>query len=233
MATLSERGRRPRTVRPIGNASQRKVERIIEAAQRLFVTSGFGETTMEAIALEANVGKATVYAHFGSKIDLFAAMIRLESQENFAALSSATPGSVQDDLLHFGCVTLDLLLAPSSVAYLRSIASESRRWPELGQIFFETGPEHLMRHLADYLQSADVAGTLRIPDARLASCQFFGLLVGDLHLRSLVGLSIDLPEEPRDRVVRAAVEAFLKIYAPVATTVPAKTPRAARKAARR
>lgn len=43
---------------------------IVDAAHRLFVERGYGATTMEAIAAEANVAVQTVYATFGSKVEI-------------------------------------------------------------------------------------------------------------------------------------------------------------------
>lgn len=42
-------------------------ERILSSARRLFVDHGYGRTTIEAIAKEAEVAPQTVYAAFGSK----------------------------------------------------------------------------------------------------------------------------------------------------------------------
>lgn len=44
--------------------------RIIEAAQRLFVTRGFSTVTMDQIAREAGVAYQTVYAVFGTKLNV-------------------------------------------------------------------------------------------------------------------------------------------------------------------
>ena len=43
--------------------SEQKRRQILEAAARLFLRDGFEATTMDAIAHEADVSKATVYAH--------------------------------------------------------------------------------------------------------------------------------------------------------------------------
>lgn len=45
-------------------------ERIAEAARRLFATTGYGSTSMEAIAAEAGVGVRTVYSAFGVKREI-------------------------------------------------------------------------------------------------------------------------------------------------------------------
>ncbi len=49
-------------------------ERIAEAARRLFASTGYGSTSMEAIAAEAGVAVRTVYAAFGTKRDILSAI---------------------------------------------------------------------------------------------------------------------------------------------------------------
>ncbi|QIK81692.1 helix-turn-helix transcriptional regulator [Lysobacter sp. HDW10] len=48
---------------------------ILRAAKRLFSEAGFDRTGMDAIAPEANVSKATIYAKFGNKERLFKATL--------------------------------------------------------------------------------------------------------------------------------------------------------------
>jgi AcrR family transcriptional regulator len=43
---------------------------ILDGARKLFTSQGFGETSVEAIALEAGVAKGAVYHHFSSKEEI-------------------------------------------------------------------------------------------------------------------------------------------------------------------
>lgn len=62
-----------------------KRELIIEAAVQVFSTKGYHNTRMEEIALEAGVGKGTIYEYFSSKLHLFQEMmeesVRIYSQK--------------------------------------------------------------------------------------------------------------------------------------------------------
>jgi AcrR family transcriptional regulator len=51
-------------------------ERILEAAFRLFAESGYSGVSMQRIASEASITKATLYHHFQHKEDLFVEMMR-------------------------------------------------------------------------------------------------------------------------------------------------------------
>ncbi len=73
-----------------------KVESILAAATRTFLAGGFGAVSMDTIAREAGVSKATVYAHFAGKEDLFGAMVGRVCErhfETFGAASSTPPMS--------------------------------------------------------------------------------------------------------------------------------------------
>ncbi|KAF4409686.1 MULTISPECIES: TetR/AcrR family transcriptional regulator [Streptomyces] len=58
------RRRRPPVARPTD-------EELIEAACSVFGEAGYHETTMDAVAARAGTSKPTLYAHFGSKEDLY------------------------------------------------------------------------------------------------------------------------------------------------------------------
>src|ERR1700692_4440775 len=64
-----------------------KAETILAAAERAFLASGFGAVTMDRIAREAGVSKATVYAHFTGKEALFGAVIAHVSERRFGGFS--------------------------------------------------------------------------------------------------------------------------------------------------
>lgn len=57
-----------------------KKERILMAAEKLFARFGIRKTTMGEIAKEARMGKSTIYYYFNSKEDVFAEVIRRDSQ---------------------------------------------------------------------------------------------------------------------------------------------------------
>jgi AcrR family transcriptional regulator len=61
------------TVRAERQAQTR--QRILEAAERLFLERGFGGTSLEDVASEAGFSKGAVYSNFAGKNDLFFAIV--------------------------------------------------------------------------------------------------------------------------------------------------------------
>ena len=109
----------------------------------LFTSQGFGATSMDAIARTANVSKATLYAHFSGKEELFAAIVSHSCQAQSRMLS--TPGAedleLKEALTEIGHNFLSLILSPPAVAIFRVVVGETARFPIWGRIFFESGPD--------------------------------------------------------------------------------------------
>src|SRR5579863_431095 len=95
-----------------------KAESILAAAQRVFVVSGFGAASMDAIAREAGASKATVYAYFASKEELFGAVVAREGERYFRGFSAREldPGDVETSLTEIAQRFLQLVLSPDAIA---------------------------------------------------------------------------------------------------------------------
>src|SRR5208283_4896808 len=155
-----------------------KAESILAAAKRSFLAAGFGAVSMDTIAREARVSKATVYAHFAGKEELFGAVIGRECERHFAGFSAGEldPRDVRASLTVLGRSFLDLLLSPDAIALHRLILAEVARFPVLGEVFWQAGPERNLHQIETFLKSAAAAGALALSDTRLAAEQFVGLV---------------------------------------------------------
>ncbi len=63
------------TLDPRTESDSPKRHAVLDAAATLFMAQGYGAVSMDSIAREAGVSKATLYAHFTSKDRLFATII--------------------------------------------------------------------------------------------------------------------------------------------------------------
>lgn len=190
-----------------------KREAVVLAAAEVFLECGYGAASMDAIAARANVSKATIYAYFPSKDVLFGAVIRERCETHFAEIAAQAldQSDPETGLRAFARNVLDLLLTPESVAAFRVVMAECPRFPELGRIFYESGPVTGMGVLAEHLRKWTMRGQLAVDDPLLAADQFMSMVRGDLHLRRLLGV-----EDGRDieETITRAVEVFLRAYRP-------------------
>jgi len=186
---------------------------VLKAALRLFLEQGFGATSMDAIAREAGVSKATLYAHVKSKEELFAAITATCAEQLLAAHTAFEHESdIRAALLRFGREHVALLLSPEGAAMYRIVIAEAPRFPELGQAFYEHGPAIRLRALVEYLQKADAAGVLSVDNASLAAGEFVGMLGGTVHLRTMLGHADEISAAEQATLVEHAVDTFLRSY---------------------
>jgi len=193
-----------------------KLELILPAAGRLFRTHGYGATTMDAVAREADVSKATLYVYFSGKRELFAAVIEAEGDRNSRALIAGEAGQedMRQKLLRFGRAILALLLAPETVGAYRMVTAEARQFPDIANVFYERGPARLLARLEEFFANAMRSGKLRSAHPRRAAEQFIGLIRGDLQLRAMLALDDDLSNLHQDEVIRSGVDTFYRAYKP-------------------
>ncbi len=198
------------------SALAKKETAILEAAKRSFLARGYGEASMDAIAREAGVSKATVYAHFASKEELFGAVIAGECERRFAAFSARelSPAEPALSLAVLGRRFLDLILSPEAIALHRIILGEVSRFPVLGDVFWRAGPERNLLQIEAFMKRAQSAGTLFCGEPRRAAEEFAALARGELQLRRLLGLESGIEEGALEEAVAAAVAVFLRAYGP-------------------
>ena len=191
-----------------------KAESILAAAKRSFLGAGFGAVSMDAIAREAGVSKATVYAHFAGKEELFGAVIERECERYFArfSVSELDPCDVRASLMVLGRRFLELLLSPDALALHRIILAEVTRFPVLGEVFWRAGPERERAQIEAFLKRAIASGTLTPADTRLAAEQFVALIRGDVQLRHLLRLDADADRRGIGAAVDDAVATFLRAF---------------------
>ncbi|WP_054693779.1 TetR/AcrR family transcriptional regulator [Syntrophomonas palmitatica] len=67
---------------------KKKREAILDAAARVFSGKGYHNARMEEIAVEAGIGKGTIYEYFSSKLQLFQAMMERSLQVYYETMES-------------------------------------------------------------------------------------------------------------------------------------------------
>jgi TetR/AcrR family transcriptional repressor of mexJK operon len=210
--TITEPNSDPRD--DAGVAASPKRDAIVGAAIGLFLESGYGAVSMDAIAAAAGVSKRTVYSHFENKETLFGAVMgHLCSAMGGPTLDDGVPdGPPAQVLTDFGRKFLNIVSSPQALALYRVVTAEAPRLPELGEVFYEAGPRRFIDLMAAYLTEQDRKGTLRVAEPARAAAQFMAMIKDPLHLRLSLGVG-PLPDQAElERAVASAVAVFLRGY---------------------
>ena len=192
----------------------RKFDQVLDGARSIFMRDGFEGASVDDIARAAGVSKATLYSYFPDKRLLFSEVARIEcNRQAEEALEVIGIGAPIEVVLHEAASRIvRFFLSDFGQQVFRICVSESYRFPELGQRFYNSGPALVRERMCTVLAPYVEKGILEIDDMDLAANQFGELCKSDLFVRCLCGVECNLTEENIERVVNGAVEMFLARY---------------------
>lgn len=196
--------------------SSAKRAAILDAAQSCFLEHGYAKTSMDMVASTATVSKATIYAHFQSKDELFGAIICRRCDDHAEGLGAVTLAETTDGRAALTIMArhlLTMLMTPEVIGIYRMVISEAARHPDLAKIYYESGPLRGKTRLAEILDTLNARGVLSIDNSWQAIDQFVGMLRAECFHRTLLGLPAD-DRASFDATITGAVDVMLRAYGP-------------------
>lgn len=193
----------------------RKFDQVLDGAHKIFMRDGFERASVDDIAREAGVSKATIYAYFPDKQLLFLEVARRECHRQTEAAEAMVEGNVpvRTALTIAAERIVAFQLSDFGQRMFRIVVGEGERFPGLGRQFYDFGPglihERLVHHLRCYVD----CGELMIEDFDLAADQFAQLCKTTIHEKLMFGMADAITPELAHRSVRGAVDMFLARYA--------------------
>jgi AcrR family transcriptional regulator len=129
--------------------SAKSVDKVLDAAQRLISEGAFHSATVEALAEEAGISRATVFNRFGSKLGVLEALVERcfagpEMQAIYDALELEDPVAALEAMVEPSCALWEargfiveqlyaiVVLEPGAAALIDEIEADQRR-PGLGE----------------------------------------------------------------------------------------------------
>ena len=182
----------------------------------MIVAKGYEGASVDDIAREAGISKATMYRYFPDKTALFRAVMSRECtrQAGAAVELGDCCRPVETILTDFAARHLAFILSDFAIDAFRTAVAESARFPALARDFFERRMNTSRVALREFMAAAHARGELVVDDPDVAALRFLALCKADLFFNRLFGVRGPLSAEEVDEHARAAVEAFLKIYRP-------------------
>lgn len=193
----------------------RRRQAILEVAKDIFFQEGYAAASMSAIAARVGGSKGTLYNYFRSKEELFAAVMNDVCGRQANDLLDHMPELGDDPhaaLTEIGVGLCTLILSPDVMAISRLVVAESERFPELGHVFYETGPRQGELRLQAHFERAIAQGHLRPGDTMRLARRFKNLCLGDLFDRRMWGIIPRPDAETLKSSVEEAVFIFLCAY---------------------
>lgn len=192
----------------------RKYDQVVAGARKVFMAEGFEGASVDLIAREAGVSKATLYSYFPDKRILFVEVAKEECarQADRALQVDRTDLPVREMLHHMAHSMMEFLTSDFAQRIFRICVAESDRFPELGQEFYMSGPQLMEDRLSAYFSLAVERGELKIDDVRFAAQQFEALMKADVFVKMVFNIVTTPDAGQIDRVIAGAIDTFLARY---------------------
>ncbi len=196
---------------PTSSRGHRRKAKILSAATKLFLSVGYGETSIDAIVEKSGGSKATLYSYYPTKADLFRAVVdSIVSGDDPSELQSLD--NIRDTLVQFAEHRMLIVFSRKHRSLMRLIIAERDRFKDIARMYYERGPLRSHTQLRDYFETLIDRGLIDIRSAEEASEFFRGML---LHQRYIDQLYLDSPVPSAEEVsvrARHVVDRFLEAY---------------------
>lgn len=192
----------------------RKFDQVLEGARTIFLRDGFDGASVDDIAREAGVSKATLYAYFPDKQVLFreicAQECLLQANEVEARIDPAM--TVEAMLTFAGERIAGFMMSDFGQNAFRLISGEGARFPELARDFYRNGPGMVQDRLVHHLHHLVQNGQLQIDDLDLAAEQFIQLCKASITEKLVFRMDHQVNADRVQRSVKGAVDMFMARY---------------------
>jgi AcrR family transcriptional regulator len=166
--------------------TERRAE-ILEAAQEVFGDEGFSRATLASVARRAGVSAGTVSHYFGSKAELFEAMVADQALTDISmdeTLILEFQGSKRELLHELMRRMWKRLNAPGKPELVLVVLGEMQAFPQSAQLLFRQKFERSRRVLAAVLEAGQKAGEFAVVDPKATAHLLAATVLGttlDLH----------------------------------------------------
>jgi TetR/AcrR family transcriptional regulator len=166
--------------------SRDKEELILHAAQRRFAAYSYSKVTMDEIAEDVGMAKASLYYYFPTKEAIFRSVVQHEQEEFLTQAKEVLgqSGSASNKIVEYIQLRMKLTERLSNLSQIHQQA-----WHDVRPIFnelFKTFVQHELQYVTQILQEGRKSGEFCFEEPKKIASMILHVLQG-LHLRFFRG----------------------------------------------
>ena len=206
IASVRTKGRRAR----MRLKAEERRRQIIQAAADLFSRRGFGGTTTREVAAAAGISEPTIFKHFATKEELYAAIIEAKTQTEAILESAAAPARRGDDVGVLRALAYEMIgRTQADPTLMRLLLFSALEGHVLSEMFFQSRVKRVDDFLNRYIAERMAAGAFRAVDPLQAAWNFIGMIAYHLLYKEVFGQKPP-PHLTTDRAIEDMVDMFLR-----------------------
>ena len=207
---------RQRAVTKFVESQQTKKElEVLNVASEYFLSHGYKGTSINAMARDSGISKESIYRYFSSKMELFEAVVAKELAEYKERLQFTDfeyeSLSLVDALKRTAETIIKAVSSERTLSLRRLIFQETIQSPDIGQYYYEIGPQVAYRHL-EKIFSSHKDETSFAPE-KLAP-YFVAMTLHKAMLQRECGVLTPLTKKQISNHVAEVTNDFIKAYFP-------------------
>ena len=191
-------------------------QRILDAAQAVFLRRGYEGASVDEIAQTARAGKPTIYARYPGKEHLFAAVMARQVARNTQFENLVPRGrSFQAKLVSLGIALVERVFGGDTIGLMRSAIAEAERFPELTRRVNEMARKraavNIAKLLGELAREEGIGNKGAFAADRIADTAriFLDLVLFAMLMRCLLGEDVNALRKEMPGYVRQRVTFFL------------------------
>lgn len=189
----------------------KKREAILKGAEDVFLSMGYKDASMDAIASEAGISKKTVYNHFQSKENLFEAIVDnlLEERQVMKSIFYDKEKTLEEQLMIFAESEINLINTPEKLRVSRFLTiTFLNDLPFQRRVVAKYPPVHST--FIDWLQEAVQDNKIQTDNILMTARIFFSLVIGGITWPVL--FTNDLEKKSTSEMLSEIISTFLAKY---------------------
>jgi len=199
-----------------GESHSERQREVLSVVLELMVEEGDG-FSMAKVARRAKCSKETLYNWFGDRDGLLTATVQWQASRVVMPVMQAeglSREAFENGLTEFAMSWLTVITGDVSIALNRAAVSHAGSGKtNLGAIVLLNGPFAMAMRLGSIFKIGQSAGLISYKDEREVFKTFFGLVVGDVQIRALLGDAIKPKKSEIQKSAALAAGQFLRLYA--------------------
>lgn len=179
-------------IEPKTRDKSKKRSAILEGAIDVFISTGYELASMDKIAETAGVSKRTVYNHFGSKENLFQAIVNdfLSQRQSLKAITYNPKVSLEEQLLAFAHAEIFLIDSQRRLGLSRFLTTVFLQDIDYARATVSKYPPHYDVFLV-WMAEAAKDQRIRADDLLMAGRVFYALVEGAITYPALFSNGIN------------------------------------------
>jgi len=204
----------PRPGRPSMAMAGKVDERLLDAATQVFMDHGYEGATFETIARTAGSGKATIYARYSGKEELFTDVIKRSIDKSLKFIEDVPLDlPLKERLTLTAEAVLQNCLITEVVSLMRVIIAEARRFPRLAKLADEMGRQRAVGLVARVIMAQPEkefpSQKLSEPQIMAKADQFMQLIFVPMQMRALMGENLSTLRKEIPTHISASIRLFM------------------------